>query len=231
MSSQNDSYSESDDGQEYSSNDEPLSITEEMLADPPEDNRMDFERGMLYFPPLTLMLITTNVVVFVWQIAIGALESREAIIAAGALEREHLLHGEVWRLFSPLFLHGSIDHLVGNCFALYVLGIASEHALGFIQFGVIYFFSGFCGSLLSVMVQPGPSVGASGAIFGLMALLVLFLYRYQKSFSIRDRRIGFVVAAWGLYTIFTGFSTLYIDNFAHIGGAMGGSISKANFVN
>jgi rhomboid protease GluP len=62
------------------------------------------------------------------------------------------------------------------------MGIACEHALRFKQFGIVYFFSGFCGSLLSVMVQPGPSVGASGAIFGLMAFIVVFLYKYQKSF-------------------------------------------------
>ncbi|MBM0745607.1 rhomboid family intramembrane serine protease (plasmid) [Phormidium sp. CLA17] len=225
MSSKNDLHPKSGSNQEYSSNEEPLSITEGMLADQPENDRLDFERGMSYFPPLTLILITANVVVFVWQMATGALDSEAAIIAAGALEREHLLRGEVWRLFSPMFLHGSLDHLFGNCFALYILGITCEHALGFIQSGIVYFLSGFCGSLLSIMVQPGPSVGASGAIFGLMALVVVLFYRYQKSFFIRDRRIGFVIAAWGLYTIFIGFLTPFIDNFAHIGGAIGGGIA------
>jgi rhomboid protease GluP len=161
----------------------------------------------------------------VWQINTGSLLSKDAIIASGALERSHLFRGELWRLFSPMFLHGSLDHLIGNCFALYVLGIACEHALRFRQFGIVYFFSGFCGSLLSVMVQPGPSVGASGAIFGLMAFIVVFLYKYQKSFFIRDRRIGFVIAAWGLLTIVFGFLSPYIDNFAHIGGAIGGAIA------
>ena len=74
-------------------------------------------------------------------------------------------------------------------------------------------------------MQPGPSVGASGAIFGLMAFIVVFLYKYQKSFFIRDRRIGFVIAAWGLLTIVFGFLSPYIDNFAHIGGAIGGAIA------
>lgn len=120
-------------------------------------------------------------------------------------ERGHLLRGELWRLFSPMFLHGSIDHLISNCFALYTLGIACEHMLSFMQAGIVYFFSGLCGSLLSVLFQPGPSVGASGAIFGLMALVVVFLYKYQKSFFIRDRRIGTVIGAWG-------YIQLYLDS-------------------
>jgi rhomboid protease GluP len=219
-----DSTPNSDFNQESSSEEEPLWISEDMLADQPEDTRIDFERGMSYFPPLTLMLITANVAVFVWQMTSDALESKEAIIASGALERGHLLQGEVWRLFSPMFLHGSADHLIGNCFALYILGIASEHALNFRQAGIAYFFSGLCGSLLSVIVQPGPSVGASGAIFGLMALVVVFLYKYRKSLFVRDRRIGTVIATWGLYTIVVGFLTPYVDNFAHIGGAIGGGI-------
>ncbi|HAX86217.1 MAG TPA: hypothetical protein DCY91_08075 [Cyanobacteria bacterium UBA11370] len=200
---------------------EPLLINETMLA----DNRLDFERGMSYFPPLTLMLITANIIVFLWQMATGALESKAAIIDAGALERTRILQGEVWRLVSPIFLHGSVDHLLGNCMALYVLGMACEHALGFKKAGIIYLISGLCGSLLSVLISPGPSVGASGAIFGLMGSIVVFLFRYQKTFFVRDRRIGLVIAAWGLYTLALGFLTPFVDNFAHIGGAIGGSIA------
>jgi rhomboid protease GluP len=215
-----------DRNQEGDPEEEPLSITDEMLEDLPSNSKIDFERGMSYLPPLTLALITANIVVFMWQIAAGALTSQEAIIAAGALERGHLLRGEVWRLFSPIFLHGNLDHLIGNCFALYVLGIACEHALGLKQTGMAYFFSGLCGSLFSVISQPGPSVGASGAIFGLMSLIVVFLYKYQKSFFIRDRRIGFVIATWGAYIIIIGFLSPFVDNFAHIGGAVGGFVAS-----
>lgn len=199
----------------------PLLIDENMLA----DNRLDFERGMSYFPPLTLILISANIIVFLWQISTGALASQAAIINAGALERTRILQGEIWRLVSPMFLHGSVDHLVGNCMALYVLGMACEHALGLRKAGIVYLLAGLSGSLLSVFISPGPSVGASGAIFGLMGSVVMFLYRYQKAFFVRDRRIGFVIAAWGLYTIALGFLTPFVDNFAHIGGAIGGSIA------
>ncbi|HEU4566338.1 MAG TPA: hypothetical protein VFS05_16865, partial [Gemmatimonadaceae bacterium] len=80
----------------------PRPITSDMLASPPprRDGRMDFERGMRYAPPLTLALLAANIALFVWQLAVGALESREAIVQAGALVRDRVLAGEVWRLLS-----------------------------------------------------------------------------------------------------------------------------------
>jgi rhomboid protease GluP len=198
---------------------DPFIIDDSML----EDTREDFERGMSYLPLLSLALITVNVIVFGWQLVTGALRSKATIVAAGALSRPELLQGEIWRLVSPMFLHGSFDHLIGNCLALYVLGLACEHAFGLPKTAIIYGLSGIVASILSVIMQPGPSVGASGAIFGLMGAIVVFFYKYQHEFMMRDRRTGNVIAAWGAYTIITGFLTPYVDNFAHIGGAIGGA--------
>ena len=74
--------------------------------------------------------------------------------------------GEYWRLMSATLLHGSLDHLVGNAIALFILGMVCEHAFGRGQFVVLYVASGLAGSLVSLMTSPGPSVGASGAISG-----------------------------------------------------------------
>src|SRR5439155_11436932 len=83
--------------------------------------------------------------------------------------------GEYWRLMSATLLHGSLDHLVGNAIALFILGMVCEHAFGRGQLVVLYVASGLTGSLASLMTSPGPSVGASGAIFGLQsAAIVLF---------------------------------------------------------
>lgn len=209
---------------------QPLLITPDLLAESPRmtrqsDRRIEFERKMSYCPRLILMLLGANVFIFIWQVMTGALSSSAAIIEAGALERAHLLQGEVWRLLSATFLHGSFDHLLGNCLVLYILGIACEHALGSRQVLVVYLISALSGSLLSVALQSGPSVGASGAIFGLMGSAIVFLYRYQKFFVIRDQRLGFVLIMWGLYAIASGFLTPYVDNFAHIGGFVGGSVA------
>lgn len=194
-----------------------------MLADEPAE-RIDFERGMGYWPPATLALIGVLVGVFVWQVSSGAFRSEDAFADAGALLRARVLEGESWRLLSSTFLHGGFDHLLGNCLALYILGVAAEHALGAWRVLVIYVASGLAGSLASVLTGPGPSVGASGAICGLMGAVLVILYRYRHVYHVRNKEIGFVLAGWAAYTIFIGAVDPRIDNWAHFGGLVGGAI-------
>src|SRR5439155_1383823 len=101
---------------------------------------------------------------------------------------------------------------------LYVVAMACEHDFGFVRTAVVYFTSGLTGSLLSGALSPGPSVGASGAIFGVVAAVVVVLYRHQKRFYLRDKRIGFVLLVWAAYQISTGLLNPYIDNYGHLGG-------------
>lgn len=204
---------------------EPISITASMLSERARpDVRLEFERGMSYLPRMALAVVVINVVAFVWQVQTGALESREAVVAAGALYREAVWRGEWWRLFSAMFLHGSVDHLIGNCIALYIVGMPCEHAVGFTRAAVVYLVSGLSGSALSVTMSPGPSLGASGAIFGVLESVVVFLYKYQKFFFLRDKRIGFVLMLWAGYQVAIGFLTPFVDNFAHLGGLAGGAL-------
>src|SRR5256886_7914247 len=151
--------------------------------------RVDFERGMRTAPPLTLVLIAANVALFGWELAAGALASRESIVEAGALVRDRVLAGEWWRLVSATFLHAGWDHLLGNCLVLYVVGMACEHAFGFVRTAVVYFTSGLTGSLLSGALSPGPSVGASGAIFGVLAAVVGLLYRHPKGLQLPGKPV------------------------------------------
>ena len=184
----------------------------------------DFERGMRMLPPLTLLLITCCVAMFAWEIASGALSDKDSIVAAGALTRDGVLAGEWWRLISAPFLHAGPDHLIGNCLVLYIVGLACEHALGFAQTAVVYFTSALTGAALSMAFRPGPSVGASGAIFGVLASVVVVLVRYRREFYVRDKRIAVVLAAWAAWQVLTGFATPFIDNFAHLGGIAGGAL-------
>lgn len=178
---------------------------------------------MSYFPPCTLFLIGINLIFFVWEISTGALQDEASIIRAGALVRANVASGEIWRLFSAILLHGSFDHLISNNLMLYIVGMASEHAIGARRTIIVYTLSGLSGSLLSVTMSPGPGVGASGAIFGVTASVIVFLYKYQMHFFLRDKRIGFVLAVLALYEIGSGFTIPFIDNFAHIGGFAGGA--------
>ena len=202
----------------------PLAITADMLAPEakPAETRIDFERGLSYAPKLTLLLIVVNVALFIVELATNALATPASMIRAGALHRESVLHGEVWRAISAMFLHGGFDHLLGNCLVLYIVGMACEHAVGWRRAAAVYFASGLCGSLVSLMANPGPSVGASGAIFGFTGALIVFLYRHRDVYFIREKRTAGVLAAWACYQIVDGFLTPYVDNFAHIGGLVGG---------
>jgi len=184
----------------------------------------DFERGMRMLPPLTLLLIACCVAMFAWEIASGALSDKDSIVAAGALTRDGVLAGEWWRLISAPFLHAGPDHLIGNCLVLYIVGLACEHALGFAQTAVVYFTSALTGAGLSMAFRPGPSVGASGAIFGVLASVVVVLIRYRHQFYVRDKRIAVVLAAWAAWQVLTGLASPFIDNFAHLGGIAGGAL-------
>lgn len=203
---------------------EPILITEEML-----DRRIDFEKKMKRFPRFSVILIALNLIFFIVEILLGSLKSKEAIISIGALYRPLVLKGEWWRIFSSMFLHGGFDHLLGNCIVLYILGMVCEYAYGVKQFILLYFLSGISGAIFSLLTHTKPVVGASGAIFGLLSCSAFFFYKYKDKLILKDKRIGFVLASWGIYGILSGFFVPFIDNFAHIGGALGG-ILVGNFL-
>jgi len=198
----------------------PLRITPDMLL----SRKVDFERRMGRVPPATLAVLVLLAAIFVVEVRVGALASKESIIAMGALARERVVAGEYWRLLTAPWLHGGTEHLVGNGIALYILGMVCEAAFGRAQLVVLYVLSGLAGSLVSMLVSVGPSVGASGAIFGLQGAAIVLLRRERDRLLVRDRRVGFVLLIWAIYTIAGGLTDPFIDNGAHIGGALGGAL-------
>ena len=198
----------------------PIRITPEMLL----SRRVDFERRMHRWPPLTLAIIGVLAVVFAVEAALKAITSAERLIAFGALSRPEVFAGQYWRLLSATWLHGGLDHLVSNAIALYVLGMICEHAFGRSQYFVLYVLSGLGGSVLSLLISEGPSVGASGAIFGLQSAAIVLFRRHRDRILMRDRRIGVVLLGWAIYSIVTGLTSPFIDNGAHIGGGLTGAL-------
>ncbi|PYN87508.1 MAG: hypothetical protein DMD87_13970 [Candidatus Rokuibacteriota bacterium] len=198
----------------------PLRITPDMLL----SRRVDFERRMGRVPPVTLLILALLAAIFVAEVRMGALDSRASIVAIGALVRERVVAGEYWRLLTAPWLHGGTEHLVGNGIALYILGMVCEAAFGRAQFVVLYVLSGLAGSIVSMLVSAGPSVGASGAIFGLQGAAIVLLRRERDRLLVRDRRVGFVLLIWAVYSIAGGLMETFIDNGAHIGGALGGAL-------
>lgn len=182
----------------------------------------DFERGMARIPLFTSTMIVLLTFIFIWELATGALLNRKAIIDAGALERAAVLRGEVWRIITSMHLHAHFDHLFGNCFALFIMGMAVEHAFGSVQATAIYFVAGICGALLSIVFEPGPTVGASGAIFGFWGAALAFYFRFRQKLLMRDARVGIVLLIWAVWTMGTGFLSPEVSNLSHVGGLLAG---------
>jgi rhomboid protease GluP len=198
----------------------PRLITPDMLL----GRQVDFERRMRRLPPVTLMLVAGLAAIFVVELARGALTTPAGLVAMGALVRPAVVAGQYWRLLTATVLHGSLDHLLSNALALFILGMVCEHAFGRGQYVLLYALSGLGGSIVSVLASPGPSVGASGAIFGLQGAAIVLFRRHRARLLLRDRRIGFVLLIWATYSIAGGLVTPYIDNGAHIGGALTGAL-------
>ena len=119
-------------------------------------------------------------------------------------------------------MHANLAHLFFNMYALWIIGMQLESFIGKWRFLVVYLFSGICGSLLSVSVTPDAvSVGASGAIFGLLGALLYFGYHYRVYLGtvIKSQIIPLIIINLAL-----GFMIPGIDNAAHIGGLIGGAL-------
>ena len=87
----------------------------------------------------------------------------------------------------------------------------------------MYFAAGFAGAIASLMFEGGPTVGASGAIFGWWGAAVVFYFRHQKQLMLRDTRVGFVLLVWAGWTIVTGLLNPHISNASHLGGFLAGA--------
>ena len=141
------------------------------------------------------------------------------LIKYGAKVNELINMGEYYRLFTSAFLHADFMHILFNMYALFALGKIVEETLGSIKMTAIYIFSALTGGFLSYLYTPNVSVGASGAIFGLLgAILIIALFGRQKSMKALFSRIMIVLAI----NLFSGFTSSSIDNFGHIGGLLGG---------
>jgi len=197
-----------------------LRIAPEMLI----RRRVDFERRMPRLPPATLAIVGVLLAIFAAEVGLEVLESSETLIFVGALSRDAVMQGEWWRLVTAIFLHGGVEHIVGNVIALFVLGMVCEHAFGRVQLAWLFVISGVAGSVVSMLTSAGPSVGASGAIFGLQGAAVVVFRRYREKLLVRDRRIGIVLIGWAVYTIAMGLITPYVDNGAHVGGFLAGML-------
>jgi membrane associated rhomboid family serine protease len=176
-------------------------------------------------PRLTYLLIGINVVVFLGATLGGASAtsggvSGSELLTEGALSRAAIADGEYWRLLTAGFLHAGLFHLGLNMLSLWILGSILEPAVGRVRFALIYFVSLLCGSFGALLLQPtGLTVGASGAIFGLMAAAAI--YARNRGLSLMESGLGVWI---GLNLVIT-FVVPGISIGGHIGGLIGGALA------
>ncbi len=174
---------------------------------------------------VTPFLVTLCIAVFILVITLDGLSAFGSItnitaLKLGANYNPLIKSGQIFRLLTYIFLHASLLHLAVNMYSLLILGTQIETYFGKVKYTIIFIISGICGGLLSAMVSPNViSVGASGAIFGLLGALAYFGYHYRIYLGnvLTSQIIPILVV-----NLIIGFTVPGIDNFCHIGGLLGG---------
>ncbi len=194
-------------------------------------------------PNVTYAIIAINVLIF--AIRLTSFQLDEQIVLWGATRpSDVLLQGQVYRLFTAMFLHASIFdgrggyafanslHLIFNMYILYGIGRQVERLFGHVRFALIYILGGLAGSVLSTVLSAGNiySLGASGAVFAILAAQFVYLYQHRKLLGTRARAqmqslifLAVINLAFGALTGLGGVGML-VDNWAHLGGIIGGLV-------
>ena len=208
-------------------NEEGVDLFIKITNDINRKNQTEIEKADQVFkkktPIITYILMALSIILYFIPNLIGQYDN---------LLNDYCLYGpyirnynEFYRLITAGFLHADIFHLGFNMYALYVLGSQLESFLGKAKYTTIYFFSMIIGNLVSMTFSDTPSIGASGAIFGLMGSMLIFGYYYRVYLgtTLRSQIIPLIVL-----NLSYGFMVSGIDNSAHIGGLIGGFlITKA----
>ena len=167
---------------------------------------------------VNLCLATLQATVFLLCLLTG-----DRLYVAGRCGTNLVLEqGEYWRLLTSVFLHSGFTHLGSNLLVQVLMGNAVERNLGHIKYLILYLASGIGGNVVSVLYDHAMgvniySVGASGAVFGVMGVLMLLIVKGRRKIQRGSSmlvRAGFAV----FYAVYSGFRNPYTDNAAHLGG-------------
>lgn len=202
------------------------------------------------FPLITVAIIVLNTIVYLYEASLGE-KFTQFIYAMGLIPFEITHHTDLLptgpsiiylTIFTSMFMHGSIIHLLGNMLFLWIFGNNVEEYLGRVNFIIFYLVCGLSAAFTQIFFNPNstmPMVGASGAIAGVLGAYLLLYPRARVTtviifgFFIRLIKIPAVVVLsfWIIYQFLYGISSLAVKTgeggvawFAHIGGFIGGII-------
>ncbi len=200
-----------------------INVTEDINKKTEKNNRV-YEstfRPKKIIVTYVIMALCTCLFLLTYILGQGSLDSL-TLYNFGAVYAPAVKSGQYWRLFSGVFLHAGIIHLLTNMYSLYIIGTQLENFIGKKKFLLVYLLSALSGSLMSCVFSDHLSVGASGAIFGLLGSMLYFGYHYRLYLgSVLKTQIIPII----LLNLFLGFSLSGIDNAAHIGGLIGGYLA------
>jgi rhomboid protease GluP len=174
-------------------------------------------------PIVTYVLMGVCILVYLGQMAGQYILGFDLLAGLGAKVNEAILEGQLWRMVTPMFLHGSLMHIAFNMYALYNLGRGLERSYGHFRFLLLFLFGGVAGNLASFALTPSGSLGASTAIFGLLAAEGIFFYQNRRLLAGQASRAISQIISIALVNLFIGFTVPQIDNWGHIGGLLGGA--------
>lgn len=175
-------------------------------------------------PYATYTLMALNVIAFLAELATGSdavtFRGTGDVYVHGALYGPAVAHGDWYRLITSGFLHAGLIHIAFNMFVLFVLGRILEPAIGTPRFVAVYLAGLFAGSFGALLLDPTtPTVGASGAIFGLMA--ATFVIARQRGVD----QVAGQIAFWILFNLVISVSNPEISLGGHLGGLIGGGLA------
>lgn len=196
----------------------------------PADDRKDNIKK--YFSRFNTLIIVINILVFLYCEIAGSTLDTGFLLAHGALYAEDVLAAhEYYRLFTYMFLHGGIEHLLNNMLILVFIGDNLERTAGHIIYLLIYFGTGIIAGIVSMSYNSyiGRNVvcvGASGAIFGVVgALAWVILVNRGRVENLTTRQMIMFIAL----SLYGGFTSQGVDNAAHIGGLAAGFLMAVIF--
>jgi rhomboid protease GluP len=182
-----------------------------------------------YTPPaktpfVTYAIMGITILIFMLQMATESLLGADLPALYGMKVNEWIAEGQLWRLFTPMLLHGGLIHILFNMYALRSFGPALEQHYGHGRFLLLYVLAGFAGNVASLALSANPSLGASTSLFGLFGAEGVFLYHNRELFGERARAALNQIIMLAIVNLFIGLSIPRIDNWGHIGGLVGGTL-------
>lgn len=193
----------------------------------PYDNSQPDALERIFQKPLNwmnLIIICLNILIFAGMRLTGGSGDTWSMLRWGACYTPLILSGEWYRLFSGMFLHFSLMHLLNNMLLLLFMGDMLEEITGHWKYLLIYLGGGLFGNLITLFVEYrtgelAVSAGASGAVYAVIgAVLVVALKNRGRGLQAMASRLFLII----IFTVYYGFRSAEINNAAHIGGVLGG---------